>query len=65
MKLINEVTSKGLVLSNEQEVKLRKAIDAGDVTDGYGYLLVWNEITDIDGDIVLDEGGFKNCISTI
>lgn len=31
----------------------------------FGDVLVWDEITDIEGDIVLEEGGFENCFAAI
>lgn len=65
MKLINEDTMKGRELTTEQAAKLKEAIDAGKVTDEFGDVLAWDEITDIDGDIVLEEGGFENCLAAI
>ena len=51
MKLINEDTMKGRELTAAQESRLKAAMDAGKVSDEFGDVLKWDEVTDLHGDI--------------
>lgn len=63
MKLINEDTMRGRELTAEQAAKLKAAMDAGTVTDEFGDLMKWDEVTDLHGDIAVEQGGFENCLA--
>jgi hypothetical protein len=59
MRLFDEENQTGIRLSDSQAAKLKAAMDAGNIHDGCGDVLKWDEVIDGGGDIVLDELGYE------
>ncbi len=65
MKIIDLDNQVGRILTDEETAKLKTKIDAGEIIDEFGEVLVWDEIIDCMGHIVIEEEPYLECLRAI